>query len=712
MANRSDMTTPPKKPEGRLSAAVLLNAIRHYPFLFLGLLALSAAVAVGVWFFMPLPKHTAAVVFHVLGQTNRVITIGDRPQPDINSYRQLEAEMVKRRLVLTEALKKLRENQAPNLNNQPDPLVWLDKYLRVESRIGSEFIRVYLEGDNPEEMLAIINAVTGAYLEDLKGREKGMLTRKLENVNTAYEKTLKEVEAKRKSRDLIAQSLNTTDAVALEMRRQAMHDTYNALRRELLEVDKHLELAKAKLPPEGQEETVTVTAEMVEEEVGKSTRVQDAEAKVTAAKDSLIKIMQRVGEGSDLLTKARAEVKTTEEARDKIRTEVRKTVEGDLKERLKRTQRQLVQQQKEKYDELLQKKKTIEQQIQYNQTELERHGNHRNELESLTKDIGYREKLLDDLAKERDTINLEMVGSSRVEVTEEPHVAAGIEGFRRLRTTLLASVGLFSIGFALLVWWELRSRRMIRTDEVAQSLGLPLLGTLPPWSSEAPGSHGDLVEAIDSARTLLLHSQSGNQPLRTLVVTSALSGEGKTSLAGHLAISLTRAGYRTLLVDGDVRAPSVHKVFDLPSAPGLCEVLRNEAVPEDVIVDTKVPGLSVMSAGKWSLVARQALVGDRWGIIRRQLERQYDFVVLDSAPLLLTTDTLLLTRGADGVVLSVLLGVSRLGSVAHSQEKLSSLGVRVLGVVVNGARTEYPEAYGNRYEYPETADETVPLTRA
>jgi capsular exopolysaccharide synthesis family protein len=172
--------------------------------------------------------------------------------------------------------------------------------------------------------------------------------------------------------------------------------------------------------------------------------------------------------------------------------------------------------------------------------------------------------------------------------------------------------------------------------------------------------------------------------LRTLLVTSAVEGEGKTSLAGHLAISLARAGYSTLLVDGDVRAPSAHDLFQVPGAPGLCEVLNGESNLESVIHPTAIPGLSVLAAGAWDLDVRQSLAGTRWRETRRELESAFDFVVVDSGPVLAVSDSLLMARDVDGVLLSALLDVSRVSSVEETRDRLRAVGANLLGVVING----------------------------
>jgi capsular exopolysaccharide synthesis family protein len=701
---------PPKKNDGKFSAAVLWNTVRHYPLAFAGVLAAAAVAAVLVWLFLPLPKHTAAAVFHIAGLPPRVINASTDTQADINSYRLAQQVSVKRRLVLNAALTDLTTTgAAPLLMSQPDPLVWLDKYLQVDFRNGPEFMRVYLEGDNPDEMLAVIKAVTVAYKADLTNREKGTQNERLAKIDKAYTDYKGEIDQKEKAIESITKSLKTGDAGSLEMRQAGYMEAISDSRRKLREVEQELEQLKVTIPADNQE--VVIPKAVLDAAVGLHREVQEAEKKVAAAQATLNDVTPRTQPDSPLLISYRDAVKAAETARDKIRADVRTGVEAELREKALSDRQQTTNQKKEAYNKLVKQKEKVEDQLKENVDALQILGDNRVRLEDLRKEIGHREKLLNDLMREKDNVKIEKDAPSRVQVSEEPYVAAGIEGYRRLRAAGLAGAGVFVLGFVGLIWWELRTKRITRTDELTLALGLPLLGTLPPWAVDGSLGHGDLVESIDSTRTILLHGQSAGTPLRTLVVTSALPGEGKTSLAGHLAISLTRAGYRTLLVDGDVRTPSAHKLFDLPSGPGLCEVLRNEAEADEVVRDTRIPGLAILPAGTWTLTTRQALVGDRWATVRRQLERRYDYVVVDTSPLLLTTDSLLLARGADGVVLSALLGVSRVGSVAHTNERLASLGARVLGVVVNGAKPAYPGAYGKYAPTPD-ADATVPLTQA
>src|SRR5207249_3385906 len=184
-----------------------------------------------------------------------------------------------------------------------------------------------------------------------------------------------------------------------------------------------------------------------------------------------------------------------------------------------------------------------------------------------------------------------------------------------------------------------------------------------------------LTESVNSIRTMLLHA-AGVAPLRVVMVTSATGGEGKTSLSSHLAISLARAGRRTLLVDTDMRRPSVHRVFDLPQDPGLGDLLRAEVDIAEVIRPGPVDDLWVLPAGRSTSQAIQALALEGVPVIFNRLREQFDFIIVDSCPVLPVADSLLVAQHVDGVIFTLLRDVSRLPQVYAGYQRLSALGVR------------------------------------
>ena len=201
------------------------------------------------------------------------------------------------------------------------------------------------------------------------------------------------------------------------------------------------------------------------------------------------------------------------------------------------------------------------------------------------------------------------------------------------------------LGLGLVVGRDYRLRRVAGPDDVAHGLGLTVVGTTPPPAGRARMAEDDwrvvMTESVDVIRTLLLHDCHLGRA-RAVMVTSALGGEGKTSLTGHLAASLTRAGYRTLVVDGGLRRPAIHTLLGLSPTPGLCEVLRGDAAMAAAFQPSGIDRLTVLPAGRWSPAVAELLARHAWPALLTQLRREFDFILIDTAPVLPVVDTLLL----------------------------------------------------------------------
>jgi capsular exopolysaccharide synthesis family protein len=256
---------------------------------------------------------------------------------------------------------------------------------------------------------------------------------------------------------------------------------------------------------------------------------------------------------------------------------------------------------------------------------------------------------------------------------------------------------------------ELRRRHVYSIAEVAQGLEVPVVGTQPllspsinpvdpshPSTSDRGLWHTLPNDGVDATRALLLHSMPGTSG-KTILVTSAEGGEGVSSLAIALAASLARAGKRTLLIDTNLRKPVVGTVLELPADRGLSEFLRGEMTAASVIRPAAADRLWVLPAGKPDLKAIQALSRDSAQTVLDQLRRDYDFVVLDAAPVLPCSDALALATRADVVLMSVFGGVSTLPAVHSAWNRLQVLGTHLFGVVLHDAADDATAAgrYGH-----------------
>jgi capsular exopolysaccharide synthesis family protein len=274
----------------------------------------------------------------------------------------------------------------------------------------------------------------------------------------------------------------------------------------------------------------------------------------------------------------------------------------------------------------------------------------------------------------------------------------------QLQLTLAGGISVFLLVLGTVSYCELRAHRIGGSDDVTQVLGMRVLGSLPIVTAprrrrlagpEVRDQGTLLVESTDNIRTMLL-CDDNMRDMRMLMVTSAVSREGKTTLASHLASSIARTGMHTLLIDCDFRRPVIHRLFDLPSDVGLSEVLDGTATAAEAIHATAVPGLFILPAGRHSQHAVAALAQGRVAKLLEELRAQFQFIVIDSSPVLPVADGLVLGKLVDAVLLSVRPHVSQTPLVLTACERIASLGIRILGVVVNGAAVgsyDYAHSY-------------------
>jgi succinoglycan biosynthesis transport protein ExoP len=190
-----------------------------------------------------------------------------------------------------------------------------------------------------------------------------------------------------------------------------------------------------------------------------------------------------------------------------------------------------------------------------------------------------------------------------------------------------------------------------------------------------------------------------------IVVTSAGPGEGKTTVASNLAIAMAETGRRVLLVDGDLWRARLHKTFQVPEGPGLAELLiqsEAEADPLQFVRSTAVPGLFLLTRGSENpeSAARSLFLSSRITSLLRVLQRNFDAVLIDTAPALYFSEARLLGRLSDGIVLVVRAGTTHRRSVLMLQQRLASDGISVLGAVLNDWNT----ATAEQYYYPSAAE--------
>jgi capsular exopolysaccharide synthesis family protein len=248
---------------------------------------------------------------------------------------------------------------------------------------------------------------------------------------------------------------------------------------------------------------------------------------------------------------------------------------------------------------------------------------------------------------------------------------------------------------------EVSDTRFRTAREVGERLGLPVLGQVPPGRGPALGLVSDngrgpdpaAAEAYRSVRTVL-DVRARAERARLIQITSPDAGDGKTTLAANLAACLAQSGKSVVLVDGDLRRPRVHELCRVPSDVGLATVLAGETDLAKAVRPGPVAGLSVLPSGRVPTNPAELLASARWPQTLAALGGLFDFVLVDTPPLLDAADAAAVVPHVDQVLLALHLSRTDRGRAERARELLQVLGARVLGVVVNGGDAGGSAGYG------------------
>jgi capsular exopolysaccharide synthesis family protein len=284
------------------------------------------------------------------------------------------------------------------------------------------------------------------------------------------------------------------------------------------------------------------------------------------------------------------------------------------------------------------------------------------------------------------------------------------------RNLMLGGFAGLVLGFLLVLARERLNQRLWTPEEIRRR-GFPLFTTIKNMEDEIKGLDGTwsgagngkklnpkllmlsnplspVAESYRHLRTSLLRFQNG-APFQTILVTSPEQGEGKTTTVSNLALAFAQAGKRVLLIDADLRRPTIASVFSVSPNPGLSEVIAKKAVLKDVLHGPLVEGLYVIPSGRIPSNPAESLYSEELRRLVAEAKQQYDYVLFDCPPVLAVTDASILSTMVDRVLLVVSAGNTSVGSLDRTIEILDGVGVKPSGLVLNNFNMRH--AYGLTY---------------
>jgi polysaccharide biosynthesis transport protein len=697
---------PLPRARQRPTLSELVNALKRRLVLaaFLGMLV-AALTGTGIWLAMPAGKHQVSAL---LEMRSHEPILGERNTSTKNfeEYKYNQIVLMKTRPLLAIVVHDDKVKRTKYIMESDDPIRDLEGDLRTRWEAPS-LLHVSLNGDDPLELKLILDRWVLEYVEQTKTDERLRTRTQLKKIEEEIARVEGEIETiesenRRGARvgGIDSPIGSITQLTLLGQRSQTLHSQIDTMNREIRQATENLVLHKATLE---RLKDLPVEAAEVETIIRESDVYATKAAQVAKQEELFVQERGWLQPGAPLLIRSESELQQARKGLSDLIQQFRPTAEAKwraLQEKSLRTKIALAEASLQ--DGSIRLKTLVDE-----KTEVDR---------NLAESVRVNEEMQRNNAKllpylnQRETLNNERIGlitrmgsQPTVTIKEEPAVTFN----QNLKQKVLLSIAGATVGFGLILlavaFLEWRSRRIDSVEQAVNDLGIRVLGTIPAFPSKASLKNEDtatsqnwrfmLNESVNAARTMLLHTAK-SQNMQVLMVTSAMQGEGKTSLSSQLATSMASVGLRTLILDGDLRNPSMHTLFDTALSPGFAEVLCQEIDVSDVVQPTSVPNLWIVPAGLWSNQVIAALAqGDTLKTLFTRLRSQFDFVMMDTGPILPVAEALLFGQHVDGVVFSILQDISQLPKVQNALEKLMALNIPLLGAVVNGITPDV-HAYG------------------
>ncbi len=690
---------------------------------------LLAALAGAVVWFTWVPKYEAAALVKIESHAPFIAFEKGAFPSDSDLYVQTQIELLRGPVVLAPVLGRPEIATIADLKKQVDPLKYLQKKLSVGQVGKSELYRVSFESHAAKDAASVANAVVAEYLrmQDAEERqrsqvvievlekdrlERGALVEQLRNRVLELSKALT-------GKDPFGQGIITDDKAFTPG--AAMYQT-------LVEADVSLSVLKAELQSLQSAPILaadkSTAAGLLELEISNRPDVRQLKEYLDQVEQAKLEVQNkrrsRIGDSwdkdpeykrlGDVATKTQAELKSLMELARK------ELVEQNLNH-LKVEQEQRIEAKLQEIASLSTRREILSKKFSEHLNDLKSGGAQSAELEFAKAELEREEKVFELIAARKLALQTEMRAPARVSLMQPanvPSVPLELAPFKQLLLACALAL-LAPLGIALA--HELIVRRVSDAEQLQQETTLPLLGEVARFPVRYVNAHQQALpparrrelhvyaESIDSLRTNLRLTENVGVPghKKVIAVCSAASGEGKTSVATALAMSISQATRQpTLVLDADLRDPDVTNSFAVPQHPGVAEVLSGASSSENAIHRVGNTYTYVMPAGKCRANPHHLLHGPAVDDLLKELREQFVTIVIDTPPILAASESLIYAKAADLVVVCSLAEVSRVRQVQSAVARLYATGANVAGAVLSGVTTDrYAYHYGVYGAQPE-----------
>lgn len=688
-------------------------------------LLLAAFTSYLVWY-LHVPKYEAIALIEIQANRPYIAFENGFENRDKDEYVQTQIELLRSPVVLAPVLGLHEVALISEIVNAIDPLKYLQKHLEIEQIGQSALYELRYASPSAKDAATVANSVVQEYLRLQKQEESRRSKLVIDILEKERLDHSKRVEQLRQRVVDLAKEITGRDPFG----QGAVTDIDRALspvaslHQSLNDVEVKSGLLQAEIRALQDERTV------FPEQARNSSQFDvdiSSRAEVREMEDSRAEIEEKIaarrkaqlgsGAGLDLgdrdLQRLQQELKSIEAKLTAHKARLQRELQGRRVNELKAKREQLIATRVQELNSLNAQRALLAEKFDKNVAELKASGAQSAQLEFAKAELEREEKVFELIASRKLSLQTELEAPDRVSLRREASVPSLAEDPIPYKLLLIACLTSIVCPFALALAREMTFKRICDSMELASESMLPVLGEVSHFPVR-PAATGHMAlparqqremfifaESIDSLRTNLTLAEDlgGEGQPRVIAIVSAASGEGKTSVASALAVSIAGATKKpTLVIDADLRSPDVAQVLGVPARPGLTEVFTGKASLDEAIHATKQTNTYVLPAGECRVNPHHVTQTSTIAELYDSLRAKFSTIIVDTPPILGASESLVYAKEADLVVLCSLRSVSRAKQVRSAVERLQTVGANAVGTVLSGipiGRSSYSYGYSD-----------------
>jgi capsular exopolysaccharide synthesis family protein len=710
---------------GGLSGQHIVGAMRRWWRVVIPVGMLLGIIAGLAVFLVFDPVYQSTAWLKIQSSPNYIVFEEKQTEKDALRFIETQVQLLRSPMVLAPVVAEQDVAALTEIQKVDDPITWLAGHIDISQMGDSELFRISFPSAIPETSSTIVNAVASSYLNFHAKQENETRRRVLSLLRREKDKYIAII----KQLQTNLRSLTTRMAEGSGNSQLSMQaDEPSPMIDQLIKRSVDLELAelalRARLEVEEDEDETRLPRHS---DLLTDTTAIDNDPHIVAQQSDLAMIHSQLEDLRMRMRRPESNIRFRElsklaSQRAATLQQTKNALHATFRDKNRRQQNGSLQDGDETMDTgaeveaqlavVMLQKTHLQKQLDREFEKMRAGAPDRMEAEFLRAELSMAEDMQSEISSRVSQLQVESQSVDRVQLLKPAEVERLPVENVPMKKMLAASFGATLLPVAIAVFWERLSHRVCDSRSLAKKVPLALLGEITRLPITTTGGGRRKQRRLDEEMRMFEETMNGLattlrlsenlQNVRVLAITSAVKNEGKTSLASQLAICIAdTTNEPTLLIDGDMRSPDIHNVFDLDWEPGLADVLEQSCKLEDAICPTDNANLYVLPAGRLT-TSPLKLLKDFHSTVLDRVDSRFRHIVIDTPPILSASEALCLAKSADATLICAMLDVSRSDQLTEAHRRLQTAGARPIGFALNGVPYK---SYLRKYGYYSIAEE-------